>query len=245
MAAVDEPGAVAGRQLYLNIRPRDDATFDNYVVQSRAVAVRAAIDAPRERMVFIHGPDDGGKSHLLQAACHAADGAAVYLPLAAVAELSPDALLEGIDCVDLVCLDDLQGVLGDSVWERALFNLYNGAERSRARVLISANAPPGALAVALPDLRSRLAAMLVCAMPAPDENDRLEILVARAAKRGLSMSAEVARYISHRAGRSLRDLMRVLEELDNASLTHQRALSIPFVREVMAWPAREQNAQAR
>ena len=44
--------------------------------------------------------------------------------------------------------------------------------------------------MALPDLRSRLAAGLVFALPAPDDAARRAILVFRAARRGLRLSAE-------------------------------------------------------
>lgn len=224
-----------GSQLPLNIRPRDDATFDNYRVHSRVQPVYALVSHSAERFLFLHGPGDGGKSHLLQAACHACDGVALYLPLSAVAEMAPADLLEGMASAALICLDDLQAVAGDDAWEHALFNLYNALQTSAARLLIAADAPPLSLAVALPDLRSRLASMLVCAVPAPDDEDRLAILIARARLRGLALPQEVARYIANRAGRSLADLIAVLEELDRASLAHQRGLSIPFVRQIMGW----------
>lgn len=224
-----------GSQLPLNIRPRDDATFDNFVARSRVGAVRLAVGSAVERLLFIHGPGDGGKSHLLQAACHACDGVALYLPLGAISDMAPTGLLEGVEHSALICLDDLQAVAGDAEWERALFNLYNAVQSAGTRLVIAADAPPAALAIAMPDLRSRLASMLVYSVPSPDDEERQEILVARARRRGLAMPAEVARYIGHRAGRSLGDLMAVLEELDRASLTYQRSLSIPFVRQVMGW----------
>jgi len=224
-----------GSQLPLNIRPRDDATFDNFVVGSRTRAVRMAMGAAAERLLFIHGPDDGGKSHLLQAACHACDSVALYLPMAALSDMAPTGLLDGVEHSALICLDDLQAVAGDDEWEHALFNLYNAVLSSEARLVIAADAPPAALAIALPDLRSRLASMLVYSVPSPDDEERQTILIARARLRGLAMPADVARYIGHRAGRSLGDLMTVLENLDRASLTYQRALSIPFVRQVMGW----------
>lgn len=224
-----------GSQLSLNIRLRDDATFDNYLVHQGVAAVYAAVDDCSERFLFLHGPGDVGKSHLLQAACHACDGVSLYLPLATIADMTPSELLDDIQHLALICLDDLQAVAGQRDWEYALFNLYNAVQASHARLLIAADAPPARLATAMPDLRSRFAAMLVCRVPPPDDAGREAILITRAHNRGLSMPTAVARYVSHRAGRSLGDVMAVLEALDRASLTYQRGLSIPFVRQVMGW----------
>lgn len=224
-----------GSQLSLNIRLRDDATFDNYLVHQGVAAVCASLDDSGERFLFLHGPFNAGKSHLLQAACHACEGVSLYLPLATIADMAPSELLDDIQHLALICLDDLQAVAGQRDWEYALFKLYNAVQASEARLVIAADAPPNRLATVMPDLRSRLTAMLVCSMPPPDDTAREAILIARAHNRGLSMPSEVARYVSHRAGRSLGDVMAVLEVLDRASLTYQRGLSIPFVRQVMGW----------
>ena len=224
-----------GRQLPLNLRPRDDATFGNYVAQPRVRPALSAVADPAEQLVFLHGPEGGGKSHLLQAACHACSGMALYLPLASISGLSPTTLLDGVEQLAMICIDDVQAVAGNPDWERALFNLYNTVLTTDSRMLVTADTPPARLPTELPDLRSRLAAMLVYAIPTPNDAENREILVLRARQRGLTMPPEVARYITHRAGRSLPQLMSVLDQLDAASLAHQRALSIPFVGQIMGW----------
>jgi DnaA family protein len=39
--------------------------------------------------------------------------------------------------------------------------------------------------------------------------------------------------MTQRLGRSMRDLMKALNELDKASITYQRRLTIPFVKQVL------------
>ena len=57
----------------------------------------------------------------------------------------------------------------------------------------------------------------------------------RAARRGLSLATGVASYIVSRAPRAMEQLLQVLDQLDKVSLAEKRALSIPFVKEVMGW----------
>ena len=102
-------------------------------------------------------------------------------------------------------------------------------------LVISARRVPAQLPVCLADLRSRLTAGILLQLARPQDEDRLAILQARAERRGLELSDEVAHYILKRADRHTEALLAVLQLLDDASLSNQRRLTIPFVKTVMAW----------
>ena len=229
----------AQRQLTLNVQLRDDATLENFLCAAPAKALLLAIQAQLENVgepiIYLFGSADTGKSHLLQAACHLAGNGALYLPLAELSSYSPDEVLQGMENMALVCLDDIDAVLGDEDWERALFHFYNRARQAGCRLLVSANAAPRALAVDLPDLRSRLSWGVVYQLDVSSDETKQEILSFRAARRGLQMSPEVASYIVTRASRGLGNLLALLDHLDAASLTEKRPLSIPFVKEQLGW----------
>jgi len=101
--------------------------------------------------------------------------------------------------------------------------------------LVSGAAAPRALSLDLADLRSRLSWGIVYQMAHYGDEDLEMILQYRAQRRGLPLPPEVARYIVLRAPRSLGPLLDLLDTLDQASLAQQRALSIPFVRQVLDW----------
>jgi DnaA family protein len=126
-------------------------------------------------------------------------------------------------------------VLGDPDWEIALFNLYNSARQLGSHLVVAGDAAPRALAVELPDLRSRLAWGTVYQLLEGDDQEKSEILQFRARRRGLSLSTGVASYIVSRAPRAMDQLLGVLDQLDEASLAQQRALSIPFVKQALGW----------
>ena len=245
MAEVDvtsgraSPGSTRQHQLTLAVQLRDEATLENFLaapaVQPLLSALRGLIAPAGENMIFLHGAHGSGKSHLLQACCHLAGAGALYLPLAELVQYPPDEVLQGVEALDLVCLDDVHSVLGNDSWELALFNLYNRALQQNCKLLIAANAAPRALAVDLADLRSRLSWGVVFQLASADDEAKAAILQFRASRRGLSLSAEVASYIVSRAPRAMGQLLKLLDTLDQASLAEQRSLSIPFVKQALGW----------
>ena len=176
-----------------------------------------------------------GKSYLLQAALAAADerGASVmFLPLREAAGFGPT-VLEDLANLDYLALDDLEAVAEDDGWNERLFNLYNRLQARGGRLLLSADAAPRALPLALRDLQSRLSSGLVYRLDGLDDDDKHVALVRAAAARGLQMPDAVAAYLLRRLPRRWSDLAAALEQLDHASLSAGRALSVPFVREAL------------
>ena len=235
MAPVPVPEA----QLALEVRLRDEATFDNFLAgpatRPLVDALQRQLEEPGEAMIFVYGPGGCGKSHLLQAACHRRESRALYLPLAELCNCPADELLQGVESRDQVCLDDLQRVVGDESWEEALFHLCNRARQRGCRLLVAGDAAPRALALELEDLRSRLGWGIVYQLTRPGDEEKAAILRFRAARRGLALPGEVAAFIVSRAPRALEQLLELLERLDRASLARQRALSIPFVKQTLGW----------
>ncbi len=231
--------AQSGQQLPLLVQLRDDATLENFLASAATAplieAVRRQSEGAGEEVVYLHGSRGSGKSHLLQGACHLAGDNALYLPLRELVVYPPEEVLAGVETLALVALDDLDAVIGLEAWEDALFGLYNRAREWGCRMLIAASGAPRVLDVSLADLRSRLSWGVVYQLPAASDEDKQAILQFRAARRGLNVSDEVASFIVTRASRDLEQLLQMLERLDSASLARQRALSIPFVKQVLGW----------
>ena len=72
-----ERESAARGQLPLTLQPRDDATLENFLQTPRNAAALDALRDGGEDLVYLHGPADGGKSHLLQALCNDAAGPAL------------------------------------------------------------------------------------------------------------------------------------------------------------------------
>lgn len=220
-----------GRQIPLRIGLRDGATFANFYHGPNAAAVHL-LQAAREPFLYLGGTPGCGRSHLLQAACHAvseAGGLAAYLPLEECMAMSPR-MLEGMEQMALLALDDVERLAGNAEWEQALFHLYNRMRDAGHRLVVAGNAPPAALGIALPDLLSRLGWGPVFQLQPLSDSEKSAALRLRAHQRGMELPGEVADYLLNHASREMHDLVALLERLDEGSLAAQRKLTIPFVR---------------
>lgn len=225
-------------QLTLGFRLRDDATFASFLPTGNEEILSAVINNVRgigDPFIYLWGPLASGRSHLLQATCHAAPEfrqTAVYLPLEPPQTLRAD-LFNGLENVDLVCIDDLEQIAGDALWEEKLFHLFNRLRANNKRLIIAAAAAPISLNIKLPDLKSRLSWGVTYHLHVLDDEQKLAALKLRAQCRGLDLEPAVGKFLLRRCGRNMVELFNVLEQLDEASLAEQRRLTIPFVKEVL------------
>lgn len=225
-----------GPQLPLALRYPPDQCFETWLgahvalEQLRLHATGVARDA-----LYLQGGNASGKSHLLLAACAAAEAAgrrANYLSLARVRGHASDAL-QGIEQADLVALDDLDALAGQRDDEVALFDLHNRVRDAGVGLLYAARDVPAALPLVLPDLRSRLSQCTLIGLRTLDDGGRAAVLRQRATSRGLAFDDAALEWLLRRCSRDLSDLSALFDRLDRASLAAQRRLTVPFLRQVL------------
>lgn len=199
------------RQLPLEISAPPEASFDSFVPGANAEAIASvkslatSAASLAERIVYLWGAPGSGRSHLLAAAARENRG--------------------------LMIADDVESL--DAAAQQALFIAINAARDGGPAVLAAGDRPPHQLELR-EDLRTRLAWGLVYQLHTLSEEEKLAHLRAEAARRGLELSQDVARYLLTRLPRDLSSLKAVLDLLDRFSLSRQRALTIPLVREALA-----------
>ena len=185
--------------------------------------------------LYLWGPAGSGKSHLMQALCNAAAGhelAVVYIPLSESENFTP-AMLEGLENLDLVCLDDVDGIAGNAEWEQALFHLFNRMRDEKTPMVVTACESPRGSSIVLKDLSSRLAWDLVFHIESLNEEESLRALKKRADARGFDLPDEIASYLLRRVSRDMHSLFKLLDGLDRASLVAKKKLTIPFVKNLL------------
>ena len=215
------------RQMLLGIRLRDDATFDSYLGEA---GERLSVSSG---LVYLWGHPGSGRSHLLQACCHQARKAghsAIFLDSPVEYD---SGVLQGLESVQVVCLDDMDTVTGDDQWQLDLFHLINAVRDAGGNLIISAAMPVQALPIRLPDLHSRLLAAMSIQTDRLSDEQKLHVLQQRAVVRGFRLSEEVGRFIMGHTPRSLSSLIDLLERLDEETLVQQRKVTIPLVKEML------------
>ena len=227
-------------QLPLHIHQSDDETLANFYAENNLLLLNSLQKnflQLHQQFFYLWGNKGSGKSHLLKGVCQyylAQQRPALYVPLNKAQYFSP-AVLENLEQQALVCLDDLQAVIGNAEWEVAIFDLINRVrETGRTLLIMSADQSPANLPVQLPDLASRLTWGEVYQLAPLNDKQKIEVLQKAAYQRGIELPDETANFLFKRLERDMKTLFNALEKLDQASLQAQRKLTIPFVKEILA-----------
>ena len=224
-------------QIPLQLEPRRPDRLEEFVAgpnESVLAAVCQLLDEPGGSL-FLSGPRGCGKSHLLNALCHAARErgmAAFYIALKRLPEEAA-ASLRGLQVLDLVCVDDLDCVAGNPVWEKALFACFNEVRAARGRLLVSSSEPLSALPVRLPDLASRLAWGVRQNLRPPDDQGKLDILAQRADTLRIELPEDVKNYLIKHGRRDMPSLLLALERMKDAAFAEKRKITVPLAREIL------------
>lgn len=216
-------------QLTLDVRPQVPATLDNFVCGDNVAllaAVRRQLSAQDGSWLYIWGSAGCGRSHLLHAVvteCRAAGRDAVYLNTENSHELQMrDDLLVALDDVDQL----------DAEAQALLFRALIQARDAGGTLVLAGNAPPQHLALR-EDVRTRIGQALIFEIQPLDDDAKGALLLQHAVARGIALDADIVEYLLRHGRRDVHWLMSVLDDLDEASLTQSRPVTLPLLREIL------------
>ncbi|MFK8067690.1 MAG: DnaA regulatory inactivator Hda [Gammaproteobacteria bacterium] len=229
----------SGNQLPLTFGQTETFFFDQFLNGANTEAVqkiRSIVeDESLKESIFIWGAKGVGKSHLLQALCKAlaeTDQQSVYLPLSQKQKFTP-LFLEGLEELPIICLDDVDQIMGDLEWEKAIFHLYNRVKELDHILVMSANSAPKTIEFELADLASRMNWGLIYQLQDLDDAEKLIVLQKRADQKSFALPDDVGEFLIKRLPRDMHALCDFLDKLDHASLAAKRKLTVPFVKELL------------
>lgn len=229
-------------QMPLKIGLRDEASFDTFVAEQESVALalnslQTAVEKPAGDAYYLWGANGVGKTHLLQAACRFVterNRPSVYLPLADKSlPFIPD-VLSGLEQMPLVCLDDIDRVVGKKEWEQALSNLITKCSVQGNTLLIAGTKPFESWKLADPEFAKTLISVLPLPILAVTQKDELVSALQRhAACMGFELQQKVGELLVKHKSQDLAELMQILKVLEEASLVQKRRLTPQFVSAVL------------
>jgi len=222
-------------QLPLALALADHASFATFVPGRNGAVVEHLrnVAVGRGETVWLWGASGSGKTHLLQAACRAAGDAerrAMYVQLPS----AEPSILVGLEQVELLALDGLDEVADRAEWERPLFAILNAFLARTGGLLLAARVAPLQCGFRLADLASRAAGAVTYRLAPLEDSERVLALQRHAAARGIELDTAAAEFLVRRVERDMAGLTQWLGRLDRASLSAQRRLTIPFIRELLA-----------
>lgn len=204
---------------------------DYLLSRSNAAAVELVDRWPNwvHPAAVVVGPPGAGKTHL--AHVWAARSGAGSIP---AADLSDDAIAL-LSRHGALVVEDIDRTPFD---HRVLFHLLNLTREKGFTVLVTSRQAPGELDIALPDLRSRLRALPLATIEAPDEPLLKAVLVKLFADRQLDVEPHVIGYLALHMDRSMQAANEVVAEADRLALAKQRRVSRAVAAEALANAAR-------
>ena len=185
--------------------------------------------------LLIFGTKDSGKTYLLQALCNHFSNqgkSSFYLPMKQAKELSVD-ILESLESMELVCIDGIESIAGNKVWEIGLFNLINRSLNSENRLIFTSSKNIDVMNFELKDLDSRLRKIQSHELYALADDEILSALKHIANLRSIELGSKEAQYLLTYANRNISDLVQILESLDQLSMEMKRKITIPLIKEVI------------
>lgn len=175
------------------------------------------------RVVALVGPEGAGKSHL--AAIWAEMSGARVLTAKLLGEIEPPAAL----ATGALVLEDLAA---EDIDERALFHLLNLAREEGAHVLITARTPPANFPLVVRDLVSRLRALPVVTLDAPDDTLLRSLIVKLAADRQIAVDEPLVNYLATRIERSFAAARAAVLRLDEEAMRQHRPVTRALAAEL-------------
>ena len=225
------------RQLALQIQINERASLDNFFISKNNNKAIQILKNTLERsnngaQIFIDDLGSNGKSYLLQAICNDfsnSNNSTIYIPMQKAINLEPS-ILEGINDLNLICLDDIDLISNQRDWELALFNLINECYEKDCFLLLSGSIDK--LEV-IPDLISRIKKMEILRLKAIDDDELLRATQSISKNLNIEISDKNMNYLINNSRRDIKTVFGTLSQLEKESLERKKSIGLNLIKEVI------------
>ncbi len=214
-------------QLAFDLGQKDGFLRDDFFPSASNRAALAMVDGwqgwPSGRMLLI-GPQGAGKTHL--AHIWVGMSGAQMVPAADLASAD----LPAVANAGAVVVEDAHAL--PRAGEEALFHLHNLMSNA-GHLLITARAPPRDWGLMLPDLFSRMQALTITQLAAPDESLITAVLVKLFTDRQITVPPNLIAYLAPRIERSIGAARDIVAVLDARALADGRPVTRALAADVL------------
>ena len=221
------------QELHYNQIPMDfefftRKTYDNFVIGNNEKlfdTLRSINNS--DQLVLIYGPKYSGKTHICEAAINYLENNSIFV------NNHTDLLkLQLRDSYDLLVIDDLDKIILCKQSEETLFMLINNQMLHKKPSIVASSKDINECNINLKDLSSRLISDKIFSITELDDLDKIDMMISFCSQRGLEIDEKVLQYIIKNCSRDLYFLCALIKNLDTASMSTKRKITIPFIKKV-------------
>lgn len=223
--------------------------FENFVVgpsnQLAHASALAVANKPGKAYnpLFLHGGVGLGKTHLLQAICHAilqrdSSYTLVYLSceefinefISSVERGDVEGFRHRFRYVDMLLIDDVHFLGSKERTQEEFFHTFNTLYNAQKQIILSCDSAPSEI----PSLKERLVSRfkwgLVTQLDIPTFETRVAIIKKKSRLKGVEFSDEVCQYIAENLVSNVRELEGAINHLVAVSDLHDREISLDLAK---------------
>ncbi len=230
----------------------DDYVFDNFVTGPCNRLAHAASVAVSEspgksyNPLFLHGAVGLGKTHLLQAVCHAVrarepERRVLYISCETFANHFIEAVEHGAlnqfryryRTMDALLIDDIQFLADRERSQAEFFHTFNTLHQSQRQIIVCADCCPGEIPSLPERLISRFNSGLVALLDRPCLETRMAIIRKKAKLRCIEVPEDVVKLIASGIETNIRELEGALVKTDALSQTREGVITREIALEAL------------
>ncbi len=184
--------------------------------------------------ICIYGPSGCGKTHLANVF---AQNVAVLthhpyrIPFIKASQLNIEMSHDLFETSPQIVIEDIDELSN----QEALFHIYNTYRDLGGNILFTSQSAPARLNFSLADLRSRMNIVPAIEIKMPDDELLLALLVKLFMDRQITPPQDVLTYLLKNMQRSFSYARKLVEEIDNISLSKKRAVSVNIAKEAISY----------
>ena len=221
------------KQLTFPWNKSNKSNFNNFYFESSNIEAKDALLVSED--IFLYGLEKTGKTYLLQSLCnhYFSEGkTSLLIPLKEVKDLGSQ-ITESLENLDLICIDDVDLIVGDNPWEVGIFNLINNCLLTNCRLVFCSSLNPSSINFDLKDLTSRIKKINHIEIFPVKATNLYKAIKFIANSRSINLDKREIDYLITYSERSIANLINIIEKLDDLSMELKRKITVPLIKEVI------------
>tara|TARA_Y100001935_G_scaffold100003_1_gene83191 strand:+ start:46 stop:750 length:705 start_codon:yes stop_codon:yes gene_type:complete len=228
------------KQLIFPFQINQKASFENFFCSpdNRYLITRLSdcISSNDAHELIINGEKGAGKSFLIQAICNELGSKGkkfAFIPMNKAINMGIE-IFQDLASLEVVCVDDLQLILANADWEKALFNLINECQQNSCSLFLSlGDTQPLEEVTQLPDLLSRIKRMEFMTLSAVQNEQLKQALKFVSEQLDINIETAELDFLLKHQTRKFSLLVDNLHLLDQQAASLKRRITIPLIKETL------------